>query len=255
MTSQEDMQPELPIEPEAKPRRTVASMDIENGKLLAQLALAESRAEQALAVRPAAEPQAQEKSASIGELLWKRAGAISRATVIPKAYQGQQANVFVALEVAERMQIGTFEVMQNLNVIHGNPTWSSSYAIGLANQRGPFKGPIQFDVDEKEMSVTAWAMLKEEHGGTRVEYTVSMAMATKAGWTSNALYKSMPLHMCRFRSAVLLIRTTCPEVLFGMQTSEEVNDVRFAKARPADLDALNEAFSIGPAPADPDEGA
>lgn len=38
--------------------------------------------------------------------------------------------------------------------------------------------------------------------------------------------------MLRLRSSVLLIRTTCPEVLLGMQTADEVEDVRYAKARP-----------------------
>lgn len=205
---------------EPKKRTTVADVVAVNTQLLQRIDLLEQQQQQQqIAVRP--------EASAFGEQVWKRAGAMSRSTVIPKAYQNQQANVFVAMEIAERMQIGSFEVMQNLNVIHGNPSWSSSYAIGLANQRGPFKGPIQFDVDEKAMAVTAYATIRET--GERVEYTVSMAMATKAGWTSNALYKSMPMHMCRFRSAVLLIRTTCPEVLFGMQTLEEIEDVRAAK--------------------------
>ncbi len=226
---------------EPKKRTTVADVVAVNTQLLQRIdSLEQQQQQQQVAVRP--------EASAFGEQVWRRAGAIARSTVIPKAYQNQQANVFVALEIADRMQIGVFEVMQNLNVIHGNPSWSSSYAIGLANQRGPFKGPIQFDVDEKAMAVTAYATIRET--GERVEYTVSMAMATKAGWTSNALYKSMPMHMCRFRSAVLLIRTTCPEVLFGMQTMEEIEDVKAAKQASSNnrIEALNNLIVAAPEP-------
>jgi hypothetical protein len=35
------------------------------------------------------------------------------------------------LEIANRMGMGIFQVMQNLNVIHGRPSWSSQFIIGL----------------------------------------------------------------------------------------------------------------------------
>ena len=53
-----------------------------------------------------------------------------------------------------------------------------------------------------------------------------MAMAKAEGWTKNPKYKTMGAYMLRLRSSVLLIRTTCPEVLLGMQTADEVEDVR-----------------------------
>ena len=225
---------------EPKKRTTVADVVAVNTQLLQRI----DSLEQQVAVRPA-------EASAFGEQVWKRAGAIARSTVIPKRYQGKggQANVFVAMEIADRMGLGAFEVMQNLNVIQGTPSWSSSYAIGLANQRGPFKGPIQFDVDEKAMSVTAYATIRET--GKRVEYTVTMEMATKAGWTSNALYKNgLGLHMCHYRSAVFLIRLHCPEVLFGMQTTEEVEDVSVAKQVSSSnrIEALNNSIVAAPEP-------
>jgi hypothetical protein len=59
--------------------------------------------------------------------------ALASSTLIPPQFQGQQgfANCLVALEIANRMGMGIFQVMQNLNIIHGRPSWSSQFIIGL----------------------------------------------------------------------------------------------------------------------------
>ena len=44
----------------------------------------------------------------------------------------------------------------------------------------------------------------------------------------------MPEIMFRYRSAMILIRTHCPEVIMGMQSREELEDVALAVARPAE---------------------
>ena len=53
-----------------------------------------------------------------------------------------------------------------------------------------------------------------------------MDTARKEGWIKNSKYKTMPEQMLRYRSATWLIRTHCPEVLLGMQSSEEIQDVQ-----------------------------
>ena len=167
-----------------------------------------------------------------GKEMWDMANALSRSTIIPKAFQGQAANCFVALDMANRMGASPMEIMQNIYVVHGTPGFSAKYAIGMANKSGVFKGPIHFE--EKgtgdNVSVTAYAIVRET--GERVEFTATMAMAKAEGWTKNPKYKTMGAYMLRLRAATLLIRTTCPEVLLGMQTADEVEDVRYAKARP-----------------------
>jgi hypothetical protein len=100
----------------------------------------------------------------------------------------------------------------------------------MANKSGVFKGPIHFEEKGSGdgLAVTAYAIVRET--GERVEFTASMAMAKAEGWTKNPKYKTMGGYMLRLRSATLLIRTTCPEVLLGMQTAEEVEDVNAAKS-------------------------
>ena len=171
-----------------------------------------------------------------GKELWNFASALSRSTIIPKAFQGQPANCFVALDMANRLGASPMEIMQNIYVVHGTPGFSAKYAIGMANKSGVFKGPICFEQagTGDNLSVTAYAIVRETD--QRVEFTCDMAMARAEKWTSNPKYKTMPHLMLRYRAATLLIRTSCPEVLLGMHTADELEDVRYARAAPAMMD-------------------
>jgi hypothetical protein len=192
-----------------------------------------------------------------GKEMWDMATALSRSTIIPKAFQGQAANCFVALDMAQRMGASPMEIMQNIYVVHGTPGFSAKYAIGMANKSGVFKGPICFEESGSgaSLSVTAFAIVRET--GQRVEFTADMAMAKAEKWDSNPKYKSgLASLMLKYRSATLLIRTTCPEVLLGMQTAEEVQDVHFARtieATPA-VDSINKQL-LESAPAPSEDGA
>jgi hypothetical protein len=180
-----------------------------------------------------------------GQEMWRYAQALSRASIIPKTFQGQPANCFVAMDMAERLGVGVMEIMQNTYVVHGTPGFSAKYAIGMANKSGVFKGPICFEErgSGDKLAVTAFAIVRETD--QRVEFTCDMAMAKAEKWTSNPKYRTMPQLMLRYRASSLLIRTTCPQVLLGLQTAEELEDVRAARVPEfeAKVDALNDLIA------------
>jgi hypothetical protein len=188
-----------------------------------------------------------------GEEMWKYAQALARADIIPKTFQNKPANCFVAMDMAQRLGVGVMEVMQNTYVVHGTPGFSAKYAIGMANKSGVFKGPICFEETGKgdNLSVTAFGIVRET--GQRVDFTADMAMARAEKWTSNPKYKTMPGLMLRYRAATLLIRTTCPEVLLGLQTAEELEDVHSARTIEATpvVDSINkQLLESAPSPSE-----
>lgn len=160
---------------------------------------------------------------------WAKAQALSQSQMLPKHFQGSPANVFLAMEIAHRLDLGVFEVAQNLYVVHGTPAFAAKYLIGLANQRGPFVGSLMFETEGsgKSLAVTCWAVHRQT--GDRVEVTVSMAQAETAGWAKNAKYREIPEQMLSYRAATFLIRKYCPEVTLGFKTADEVEDVAAAE--------------------------
>ena len=157
------------------------------------------------------------------------AKALANSTLIPPQFQGQQgfANCLVALEIANRMRISPFQVMQNLHIIHGRPSWSSQFIIGLINGCGRFS-PLRYEISGTGDSLACYCVATELSSGKDLKGpTVSMAMAKKEGWSTKggSKWQSMPELMIRYRAAAFWGRLYIPELLVGIQTQEEVVDI------------------------------
>lgn len=154
--------------------------------------------------------------------IWRLAKAFSASKLVPSHFQNKPEDCMVALMMAQQLDVNPLLALQNLHSINGRPGFSAQFAIALANSRGPFAGPITWSSKGQgdDLEVTAQATVKAT--GEQVTATCSMAMAKAEQWTKNPKYRSIPEHMLKLRSAAWLIRTTCPEVLFGFYTDEEV---------------------------------
>lgn len=187
----------------------------------------------------------------------RMATALSKSHLVPKDYRDNMPNALVALEVAQRIGASPLMVMQNLNVIHGRPSWSSQFIVAAINTCGRFK-PLRFRIDrdeeetvfeyelfeteyvdrERKTKVTkhktnlknvkcvAWTV--DDTGEILESPEVSMEMALREGWYDKAgsKWKTMPDLMLRYRAAAFFGRLYAPEVLMGMQTVEEAMDIQ-----------------------------
>jgi hypothetical protein len=157
------------------------------------------------------------------------AKALASSTLIPPQFQGQQgfANCLVALEIANRMRMSPFQVMQNLHIIHGRPSWSSQFIIGLINGCGRFS-PLRYEVTGQGDSLACTCVATELASGNDLRGpTVTMAMAKKEGWStkSGSKWLTLPDLMIRYRAAAFWGRLYIPELLVGIQSQEEVVDI------------------------------
>jgi hypothetical protein len=157
------------------------------------------------------------------------AKALASSTLIPPQFQGQQgfANCLVALEIANRMRMSPFQVMQNLHIIHGRPSWSSQFIIGLINGCGRFS-PLRYEISGKGDSLACIAVATELSTAQELRGPeVTMAMAKREGWAtkSGSKWATMPELMIRYRAAAFWGRLFIPELLVGIHTQEEVMDV------------------------------
>ena len=161
------------------------------------------------------------------ELAQRVAKAFASSTLVPELYRGQQgiANCLIALEMANRMGASPLLVMQNLYVVHGNPSWSAKFLIATFNQCGRFSA-LRYEWNAERTSCRAWAT--EKATGDRLDGpTVTVAMAKDEGWStkSGSKWKNMPELMLMYRAATFFVRTYAPELSMGLQTTDEVEDV------------------------------
>ena len=152
---------------------------------------------------------------------------LSSSSLIPKEYQGSIQNTMIALEMANRIGASPLMVMQNLYIVHGKPSWSSSFIIASINACKKFS-PLRFELsgEGEEYGCLAWALdlqSKDRLEGPKV----TIKMAKLEGWfdKNGSKWKTMPELMLRYRSAAFFGRLYAPELMMGMNTQEEVVDI------------------------------
>jgi hypothetical protein len=187
------------------------------------------------------------------------AKALASSTLIPPAFQGQQgfANCLVALEIANRMRISPFLAMQHLHVIHGRPSWSSSFIIAMVNGCGRFS-PLRFEISGEGDSLACYARATDLASEQELKGpTITMLMAKKEGWSTKAGSKwaTMSELMISYRAAAFWGRLYASDLLLGLQTQEEVIDVQpvTVKAVAPSLDDLNAKITQPVVTAEPDD--
>lgn len=197
------------------------------------------------------------------------AKSLSVATFVPEAYRGNVANCLVAIEMANRLQMPPLMVMQNLHIIHGRPSWSSSFLIAAVNSSGRFT-PLTFRMSGDGDNRQCIAVATDKATGEVLEgVPVSIAMAKAEGWyTKNgSKWKTMPELMLRYRAAAFFSRLYCPEITMAMHTAEEQQDITPTVVRPAarardvaallddEAEVVNEQPADAPPPADTTDAA
>lgn len=171
------------------------------------------------------------------KMAWQMAQALASSSIVPQNFQKNPSNCLIAIEQANRLNMSPFLVMQNLYVIQGRPSWSSQWIIAAVNNSGKFDMELQFeekkDKDGKPFSCQCWTM----QGGRRIEgITIDMDLARAEGWTSKngSKWRTMPQVMLRYRAASFFARMNCPEVILGLYSREEAEEIAYAEG-PRDI--------------------
>jgi hypothetical protein len=89
---------------------------------------------------------------------------------------------------------------------------------------------VRYDIEDTEkdgLTVRA-SCVDEATGDEIVGPAASMRMATDDGWVKNKKYASMPEIMLRNRALAFLVRYQYPDILAGLPTADELQDVQAA---------------------------
>lgn len=162
---------------------------------------------------------------------------LSQSELVPKQFQetGNNkgiSNTMIAVNIAKRVGADPLMIMQNLTIIHGKPSWSSQYIIASINSTNRF-GTLKYRHKGEGMEASCVAYAVDKETGETVESPeVNMAMAKAEGWLdkNGSKWKTMPKLMLMYRAASFFGRLYCPEILMGLQSTEEIIDVHEVKA-------------------------
>lgn len=176
-------------------------------------------------------------------LAYQMAKGLSQSTLVPQQFQNNAANCLIALEQSNRLNISPMAVMQNLYIVQGKPSFSSSFIIGLINASGKYDMELQFDEEEKDGKPYACTCWTEKDGRKVTGIKITMDMAEKEGWSkkNGSKWVTIPQVMLRYRAASFFARMNCPELSIGLYSKEELDDFTPIKKGKASLnDVLSE---------------
>lgn len=156
------------------------------------------------------------------------ADRLAKSKLVPAQFRDAPEDVYLALDMAERLQMNPLMVMQNLYVVQGKPAWSSQFVIACVNasrRYTPLRFRVQRDKDGKIIACQCVANDRET-GEELTGTTITAEMVRDEGWESKpgSKWKTMPEQMYRYRAAAFFARANCPEVTMGIYSADEVRE-------------------------------
>lgn len=159
----------------------------------------------------------------------RMARALASSTLVPQAYRENISNTLIAMELASRIGVSVLAAMQNLDVIHGTPSWRAKFLIATVNATKRFT-PLRFEwkgtEGKEDWGCRAYARSRED-GELCIGPWVTWKMAVDEGWAtkSGSKWKTLGELMFPYRAGAFWARLFAPEIGLGFHTTEEVIDV------------------------------
>ena len=170
--------------------------------------------------------------------IWRASKLFASSDLVPAAYKGKPENCFIAIEMADRMGISPFAMLQSLVIIQGKPSMEAKLIIALVNDSGIFEDPLEYetvgdDPHAKDYRVRCFAKMRKT-GKLCLGPWITYQMAEGEGWLSKggSKWKTMPSIMFMYRAASFFAKVYCPNITMGMQTREELEDSTLVDVTP-----------------------
>lgn len=142
------------------------------------------------------------------------AQAMCATQMVPKAYFRKPEDGAAAIMYGAELGLNAMQSLQQIMVINGKPGIETRTAVALLKGHG---------YDIRTVSTSDESVTVEGTGplGEHEESTWDIARATKAGYTSNKLYQTIPQQMLYAKAAMEVARKIAPHVLSGIAYSTD----------------------------------
>lgn len=135
--------------------------------------------------------------------------------------------VFVAIQMGLELGLAPMQALQNIAVINGRPSIWGDAMPGLVKASGLLESFSEsFEGKEGADSFTAVCVAKRRGEANPIVQRFSVADAKRANlWDKQGPWTQYPKRMLQMRARSWALRDGFPDVLRGLQASEEVRDI------------------------------
>lgn len=159
-------------------------------------------------------------TATTMEQALKVADMLAKSTLVPKAYQGQPANVLVAMAYGESFGMQPLQAMQSVAVVNGMPGLYGDGLLAVCRSCSAWEW-MQETIEGETAICTA-----KRKGEPEVTATFSVQDAKRAQlWGKAGPWTQYPTRMLAMRARAFALRNLYADVLRGMGSAEELQDI------------------------------
>lgn len=151
------------------------------------------------------------------------AQAMCATQMVPKVFFRKPEDGAAAIMYGAELGLNAMQSLQQIMVINGKPGIETRTAVALLKKHGYIIRTVS--TSDESVTVEGTGPLGEHE-----ESTWDIARATKAGYTSNKLYQTIPQQMLYAKAAMEVARKIAPDVLSGIAFS--VEELRLEEGRP-----------------------
>lgn len=153
------------------------------------------------------------------------AKTLASSQLIPKAFQQRPGDVFMAMMWSHSLGIPIVQGLQGIAVINGKPSLYGDALLAVCMGSGQM-ADIEETVTGSADNLTATCKVTRRGKPTPVVSTFSMADARAAGLLGKpGPWKQYTSRMLKMRARAFALRDAFPDVLSGIASAEEMQDV------------------------------
>jgi len=153
------------------------------------------------------------------------ATALSASNMLPKQFQEKPENVLVAMMWSHNLNIPAIQGMQYIAVVNGRPSLYGDGLLAVCMNSGLLLD-IKEEFKQDGENFVAICTVTRQGKPTPVVASFSVNDAKRAGlWGKAGPWSAYPKRMLKMRARSFALRDAFPDVLSGMASAEEMEDV------------------------------
>lgn len=162
---------------------------------------------------------------SFAELL-QFAQMAAKSQLVPRDYRGRPEDILLAVQLGSEVGLRPLQALQNIAVINGRPCVWGDALPALCKASSVYADLIETWEHEDDPERLTAVCTAKRHGSTPVTACFSVQDAKRAGlWSKDGPWRTYPRRMLQMRARSFALRDAFPDVLKGLITIEEAQDI------------------------------
>lgn len=153
---------------------------------------------------------------------WSFAKMAASSGLVPKAYQGKPEDIVLCIQFGYEVGLQPLQALQGIAVINGRPSLWGDALLALI-----MSNPLCESIDETWDEATWVATCTAKRKGYKNVMVRSFSWddAKRAGLSEKPIWQKYPRRMLQYRARGFCLRDLFPDLLKGMISREEAEDI------------------------------